>query len=113
MIAADIGLDTLDPLLLGASIVVEGIPDFTHVPPNARLQAENGTTLVIDMVNGPCNLVSREIDKDAPGHGKSFKAKAMGRRGVCAWVERQGALAVGDVLRLHIPAQRAWAPDSI
>ena len=109
-IAEDIDMDVLDPILLGASIVVEGIPDFTHVPPNARLQAENGTTLVVDMENGPCHFPAREIEKDAPGHGKGFRAAAKGRRGVCAWVERQGTLRVGDVLRLHVPAQRPWSP---
>ena len=62
------------------------------------------------MQNGPCNLPAREIEKVAPGHGKGFKAAAMGRRGVCAWVERQGDLKVGDRLRLHIPGQRAWQP---
>ncbi len=109
-IAADIGLDALDPLLLGASIVLEGIPDFTHIPPNARLQAANGTTIVVDVENGPCNFPAREIEKDTPGHGKAFKAAAKGRRGICGWVERQGQLSVGDTLRLHIPAQRPWAP---
>lgn len=107
-IAAVIGLETLDPVLLGASIVVEGIDDFTHVPPNARLQAANGTTIVVDMQNGPCNLPAREIEKNAPGHGKGFKAAAKDRRGVCAWVEREGQLKVGDTLRLHVPGQRVW-----
>ncbi|WP_386628107.1 MOSC domain-containing protein [Sulfitobacter geojensis] len=107
-IAAVIGLETLDPVLLGASIVVEGIDDFTHVPPNARLQAANGTTIVVDMQNGPCNLPAREIEKNEPGHGKGFKAAAKDRRGVCAWVEREGQLKVGDTLRLHIPGQRVW-----
>ncbi|QFT59098.1 Putative metal-sulfur cluster biosynthesis proteins YuaD [Sulfitobacter sp. THAF37] len=110
-IAAEIGVDTLDPRLLGASIVVQGIPDFTHIPPSSRLQSESGTTLTVDMLNGPCNLPAREIEKEAEGHGKGFKAAAMGKRGVTAWVEREGDLAVGDSLRLHVPAQRAWAPE--
>ncbi|MGC1503938.1 MAG: MOSC domain-containing protein [Sulfitobacter sp.] len=107
-IAAVIGVETLDPVLLGASIVVEGIDDFTHVPPNSRLQAANGATIVVDMQNGPCNFPAREIEKEAPGHGKGFKAAAQNRRGVCAWVEREGSLMIGDILRLHIPGQRAW-----
>lgn len=108
-IAAEIGLDRLEPEHLGASIVLEGIPDFTHIPPCSRLQAENGATIAVDMLNGPCQFPAREIEKDVPGHGKAFKPAAMGRRGVCAWVERQGQLTVGDTLRLHIPGQRAWA----
>lgn len=107
-IAAAIGLDTLDPIHLGASIVVEGIGDFSHLPPNARLQAANGTTLVIDMQNAPCNFPAREIDKDHDGHGAAFKAAAKGKRGVCSWVEREGQLSIGDTLRLHIPGQRGW-----
>lgn len=107
-IAAQIGLPDVDPVLLGASMIVEGIPDFSHLPPSSRLQAENGTTIVVDMLNAPCNLPAREIEKDAPGHGKGFKAAAKGKRGLCGWIEREGALEVGDVLRLHVPAQRAW-----
>lgn len=108
-IAAAIGLERIDPLLLGASVVLEGIPDFTFVPPASRLQSENGTTLVIDVENGPCNWPAKEIEKEAAGHGKAFKAAARGRRGVCGWVEREGPLSVGDTLRLHVPNQRAWA----
>jgi MOSC domain-containing protein YiiM len=107
-IAADIDLDALDPIHLGASMVVEGIGDFSHLPPNSRLQASNGTTIVIDMQNAPCNFPAREIDKDHDGHGKAFKAAAKGKRGVCAWIEREGQLAIGDTLRLHIPGQRGW-----
>lgn len=107
-IATDIGLEEIEPMLLGASIVIEGIEDFTHVPPSSRLQAENGTTIVIDMLNAPCNFPAREIEKESDGHGKGFKAAAKGRRGVCAWVEREGQLSVGDRLRLHVPGQRPW-----
>ena len=108
MIAADIGLECLNPKYVGASIVIEGIEDFSHVPPSSRLQAENGTTLIIDMQNRPCHLPAREIEADLPGHGKAFKAAGKGRRGVTAWIERPGSLVIGDKLRLHIPDQRPW-----
>lgn len=32
-IAADMGLEALDPALLGATMVVSGLPDFSHLPP--------------------------------------------------------------------------------
>lgn len=108
-IAADMGLDRLAPQFLGTSIVIEGIADFSHVPPSSRLQAESGTTLTIDMENRPCNLPGREIEAAYPGFGKAFKAAAAGRRGVTAWVEREGRLVLGERLRLHVPSQRAWA----
>jgi len=111
-IAAAMGLATLEPEHLGASIIVEGIADFTHVPPASRLQAESGATIVIDVENGPCNFPAREIETESPGHGKAFKAAARGRRGVTAWIEREGDLRVGDKLRLFIPDQRAWSGAS-
>lgn len=109
-IAAEIGLEMLDPVWLGASMVISGIPDFSNVPPGSRLQTVNGTTLTIDLQNGPCNWPGKEIEADRPGHGKAFKRAAEGRRGVTGWVERPGGLAVGDAVRLFVPTQRGWQP---
>jgi hypothetical protein len=109
-IAARIGVERMDPAWIGASMVVAGIPDFTHVPPSSRLQTQAGTTLTVDMENQPCSLPAKVIDEDAPGHGVRFKAAAEDRRGVTAWVEREGPLCVGDTVTLHVPRQRAWMP---
>ncbi len=109
IIASEIGLEEIHPEWLGASMVIRGIPDFTHVPPSSRLQSADGTTLVVDMENRPCNFPAREIEQDRPGHGKLFKGAADGRRGVTTWVEREGPLQVGDTLILHIPDQPVWS----
>ncbi len=110
-IAAALGLGALDPAWLGASVVLRGIPDFTHLPPSSRLQAEGGATLTVDMLNQPCQFPARTIEAAMPGHGKRFKAAAAGRRGVTAWVEREGVLRLGQQVRLHVPAQRGWQPQ--
>lgn len=107
-IAEKMGVEAVDPAWVGASMVVRGIPDFTHVPPSSRLQTATGTTLVVDMENRPCHLPAKVIDEDAPGKGKAFKTAAKGRRGVTAWVEREGILRVGDTVTLHVPDQRPW-----
>lgn len=107
-IAAKMGLHSLDPALLGASMVIEGIPDFSHLPPSSRLQAEGGATLVVDMENRPCTLPARPIETRHPGFGKGFKPAAQGRRGVTAWVEAEGMLRVGAKVRLHVPDQPVW-----
>jgi MOSC domain-containing protein YiiM len=107
-IAAEIGLERLDPALLGASAMVAGIPDFTLIPPSSRLQGPDGVTLVVDMENLPCHLPAREIEARHPGHGAAFRTAARQRRGVTGWVERPGVLRLGEILRLHIPAQPAW-----
>lgn len=108
-IAANMGIATLDPSWIGASLVISGLPDFTHLPPSSRLQFATGATLVVDMLNRPCHLPVTVIDRHLPGVGRKFKATARGLRGVTAWVEREGALSLGDEVRLHVPQQRAWA----
>jgi hypothetical protein len=108
-VARDMGLDAMDYAWVGASLVLEGIPDLTHLPPSSRLQGPDGVTLVIDMENLPCQEPAVTIDKALPGRGKGFKTAAAGKRGVTAWVEREGALRLGDEVRLHVPAQKPWA----
>lgn len=107
-IAAAMGVETLHPRLVGASLVLKGIPDFTLIPPASRLQSENGATLVIDMENRPCHLPAKPIDAEGPGNGRAFKTTSQHLRGVTAWVEREGELRLGERLRLHVPDQPAW-----
>lgn len=107
-IAKIMGLEKLDPSWLGASIVISGLPDFTHVPPGSRIQTSGGTTFTVDLENEPCNLPAKEIEIDNPNFGKSFKSAAKGRRGITAWVERPGALSIGDTVHLFVPTQRKW-----
>ena len=109
LIAAKMGLESLSPSLLGATMVVEGIPDFSHIPPGSRLQGSSGATLVVNLNNRPCTIPSRAIEAQHPGFGKAFTAAAKDRRGVVAWVEREGSFTLGDALSLHIPDQRVWA----
>jgi MOSC domain-containing protein YiiM len=109
-IAADCGLETLDPELIGASLVIGGIPDFSHLPPSSRLQFADGSMIVVDMQNRPCHLPAKVINADHPGAGDKFKTAAKGKRGVTAWVEREGSIHLGDTVTLHVPDQRPWAP---
>ncbi|HEV8036757.1 MOSC domain-containing protein [Yoonia sp.] len=109
-IAADCGLETLDPALIGASLVIKGITDFSHLPPSSRLQFADGSAIVVDMQNRPCHLPAKVINAEHPGAGDKFKTAAKGKRGVTAWVEREGNIHLGDTVTLHIPDQRAWAP---
>lgn len=108
-IAAEMGLERLDPALVGANMVIEGIPDFSHLPPSSRLQGAGGATVVVDMNNRPCTLPERPIETRHPGFGKAFKPAANARRGITAWVEREGSFTVGETIRLHIPDQPVWA----
>ncbi|MEM7239486.1 MAG: sulfurase, partial [Pseudomonadota bacterium] len=76
------------------------------VPPNTRIIFESGVSLTVDTENAPCKYPAELIEKHHPGHGLRFPAKARNKRGVTAWVEHPGRLAVGDVGRLHVPPRR-------
>ena len=108
--AAELGVDRIAPEWTGANIVFEGLPDFTLIPPSSRLIFESGASIASDMENGPCKFVAEEIEREHPGRGLAFPAKAMNRRGVCGWVERPGAVELGMTATLHIPPQRLWTP---
>lgn len=109
-IAARLGVPAIEPRWVGASVVISGIPDLSHLPPSSRLQSESGCTVTVDMQNRPCQYPAMTIEAEAPGHGKGFKAAAKGLRGVTAWVEREGTLRLGERVTLHIPDQRSWSP---
>ena len=110
VIAAEMGIEAIDPVRVGATMVIKGIPDFTHVSPSSRLQAPSGATVTVDMENRPCVFPSKSLEVVHPGQGVQFKPAAKNRRGVCAWVAAEGQVAVGDTLTLHIPDQPVWAP---
>lgn len=107
-IAIGIDVPLFDPAWAGATMVLAGIPDFSNLPPSTRLQFDGGATVTVDMMNAPCNLPARNIEAVAPGSGSRFKAAAKDRRGVTAWVEREGIVALGDGVSVHIPSQRPW-----
>jgi hypothetical protein len=106
--ATTMGLDQLLPEWVGANIVLSGIPDFTLIPPSTRLIFPSGASLVVDMENAPCQWPAKEIEGHHPGLGKGYKAAAKGRRGVTAWVEREGDIHLHEACEVHLPPQRIW-----
>ena len=109
-IAQAMGIDRIDPAWLGASVVIGGIGDFSHVPPSSRLVAPSCAALTIDMENLPCGWPEKKIRHHHPDWSERFLEAATGRRGVTAWVEREGQLALGESLTLFVPAQAPWDP---
>lgn len=53
-VAARLELPELDPRLLGANLLVEGIDDLSALPPATRLYFPSGATVFITGENGPC-----------------------------------------------------------
>ena len=108
-VALAMNLDAIDPSWLGANLLARGIPDLTLLPPSTRLQFPSGATVVVDMENLPCTQVSKVITKSHPAEGPDFVKAAKHKRGVTAWVEREGLVQRGDAITVWLPPQRLYA----
>ena len=107
-IAAAMDIPEAKPEWLGANIVTSGIPDLTLLPPSARLQFPSGATLVVDMENLPCRQVADVILQHHPDVNVGFVKAGWNKRGLTAWVEREGAISGGDAIVVWIPQQRIY-----
>jgi hypothetical protein len=108
-IAKAMGIPHVDPEWLGANAVISGIPDLTLLTPSTRLQFPSGATLVVDMENAPCRQVADVIARHYPEPKLGFVAAAKHKRGVTAWVEREGAIETGDEIITWLPPNRLYA----
>ena len=108
-VAAAMELPQMNATWLGANILTSGIPDLTLLPPSSRLQFPSGATLVIDMENMPCRQVADVIAKSFPKKSSQFVRAATHKRGLTAWVEREGEIHLDDEIKVFIPPQRIYA----
>ena len=108
VIADTMGIAELRPEWLGANLLVSGIPNFSQIPPSTRMIFGGGASLVVDLENSPCKYPGEIIELHHPGFGNLFAKAAVGRRGVTAWVEREGHINSGDSIQLYIPPQRIY-----
>jgi hypothetical protein len=106
--AERIGIPAIDPGWFGANIVVSGIPDFTLLPPSTRLQFPSGATIVVDMENYPCSQIAKVVERHHPGTQFKVVDAAMHKRGVTAWVEREGEIKTGDAIKIICPPNRIY-----
>jgi hypothetical protein len=108
LIGDAMGIDALEPEWVGANLLVSGIPNFSKIPPSTRMIFANGTSLVVDLENSPCKYPGEIIERHHPGKGELFAKAAYGRRGVTAWVEREGDITMGEAIAVHIPPQHMY-----
>lgn len=100
-IAEALGVETVDPALLGPNLVLTGIAALSLMPPATRLQFPSGATIFITEQNVPCRHPGARIAAayGNPRLATAFARAATGRRGLLALVEREGAVHSGDFVR--------------
>lgn len=108
-IASLMGIPEMKAEWLGANIVTSGIPDLTMLTPSARMQFPSGATIVVDMENFPCRQVADVVAQHHPEPKAGLVASSLHKRGLTAWVEREGVINSGDDIVLWVPQQRLYA----
>jgi hypothetical protein len=61
------------------------------------------------MENLPCKQIAEQVARHHPSVQFSLVKAATHKRGITAWVEREGEVAIGDDVRVFIPPQRIYA----
>ena len=108
-IADLMGIPDMKAEWLGANVVTSGIPDLTLLTPSTRLQFPSGATIVVDMENFPCRQVADVVAQHHPEPKAGLVASAVHKRGVTAWVEREGIINDEDEIIVWVPPQRLYA----
>ncbi|NMD07755.1 MAG: MOSC domain-containing protein [Phyllobacteriaceae bacterium] len=106
--AKALGIPRIEPSWFGANMVVSGVPDFTLLLPSTRLQFPSGATLVVDMENLPCSQIAHVVAQHHPDVQFQVVKAAMHRRGVTAWIEREGEVKAGDSMTVWLPPNRPY-----
>ena len=107
-IAQIMAIPEVKPEWVGANMVTSGIADLTLLPPSSRMQFPSGATIVVDMENEPCRYPAEIIANHNPGQKVGFVKAAKHKRGITAWVEREGLVRLGDHITIWIPPQRLY-----
>lgn len=111
-IAEGMGIDRLAPEWIGANMVLDGVERLSWLPPRTLVFFEGGATLKIDGDNAPCRASGRAIArhfKERPELEQAFVRHGRHRRGLVAWVEKPGRIALGERAELRLPEQWIYA----
>lgn len=109
-VAADMGIERIEPEWIGANISLSGVPMLSFLPPSTLLFFEGGATIKVDFMNGPCKFAGAAIAEHLGRKGDDtislgFPKAAKRKRGVVAWIEKQGTITMGEKVRVQVAEQ--------
>ncbi|MEO3385483.1 MOSC domain-containing protein [Mesorhizobium sp. CAU 1741] len=110
VVAARMGIKTIEPEWIGANLVIQGVPRLSMLPAGTMMFFKGGVTLKVDAQNGPCRIAGRAVAEragmaDVEAGSLSFPKAAKRLRGVVAWVEKPGRVETGEEVSVRIPEQ--------
>jgi MOSC domain-containing protein YiiM len=95
----------MEPAWVGANLMVSGIPNLTQLPSGSRFYFENGVGIVVEGPNAPCVTAGGSLQDqfpDRPDLTSAFPKKAIGKRGLVAWVEEPGQIKKGETVTVRL-----------
>ncbi len=115
-IACNMELDKIEPGWVGCNLVIVGIKNQCLLPPRTVLIVEGGVTLRVDGYNAPCRFAGgaisahiaipseddADIDHTTSDIALAFIPAARLKRGLVAWVEREGVIRPGEKVTGHV-----------
>lgn len=104
-IAEALQIPRVEPDWVGANMLVSGIPGLTKLPAGSRFYFEQGVGIVIEGENMPCTTAGGSLQSqypDRPEITTIFPKKAIGKRGLVAWVERPGVIRKGESVTVRL-----------
>ena len=110
-VAALMGIPELKPEWIGGNLLLSGVPQLSRLPPRTLLWFPSGAAVRIDGDNGPCKKSGASIASKVRGRPDlefSFVKAAKHKRGLLGWVEREGEVHPGDVVKLRIWEQALY-----
>jgi hypothetical protein len=105
-VAENMGLPNIDPAWIGGNLMLSGIPSLTQLPSGSRLYFENGVGIVVEGENLPCTTAGGCLQAQYPDQAdltSAFPKRAIGKRGLVAWVERPGTIRKGEKVLVRLP----------
>jgi hypothetical protein len=104
-IAETMSLPHVEPAWVGGNLMLSGIPNLTQLPSGSRLYFEGGVGIVIEGENMPCTTAGGSLSEqypDRPELTTAFPKKAIGKRGLVAWVEKPGVIRKGEKVTVRL-----------
>jgi hypothetical protein len=110
-VATAMGLAELKPEWIGGNLLLSGVPSLSLLPPRSILFFPSGAAIRIDGDNGPCRQSGRAIAAQFPDRPElefAFVKAAKYKRGLVGWVEREGEIRPGDVVKIRVWEQALY-----
>lgn len=98
-VADSMNVPNIEAAWVGGNLMLSGIPNLTQLPSGSRLYFEGGVGIVVEGENMPCTTAGGSLQAqfpDRPDMTTAFPKKAIGKRGLVAWVEKPGVIRKGE-----------------